>query len=258
MYILHKNISMKTKIDLENKAWYRLVKVIYILFALFVLWITTAGVIADEWDEDQMHMYSEKKVATIKNKLEENAIYRALLDLSEIEQPISAKDLVSVFSRIDPLFTYAIYDAWYSFSGIEFKDECYIYDNPAMKDYNIDKEFSSFLSWGTAKLCRWWVDDPKREMTILKDPLVRYKQFIPMIQAFYNYRTQDSLNDARYKLSTEDVEYKYLFDLDPDAINWYYIGNQLPFLIFMLAIELLIFLLIIPKTFFYIVLWKQD
>lgn len=102
-------------------------------------------------------------------------------------------------------------------------------------------------------LCRGWVTDNHVKMGDVSALFMELRQFMPKIHDFYDHPSKANLYEA-YDVISMQNKYLYTYDLDTDGYDWYYIGTKLPFIVSMIIIELLIFLLIIPKVFFYIVL----
>lgn len=71
----------------------------------------TVGATVDEWDWDEIHMYSDAKVKIIKDRLESYPAYATSVQLYEVNQPISSKDLVRIIPNKNPELIYILHDA---------------------------------------------------------------------------------------------------------------------------------------------------
>ena len=245
------------KTDLENKVWYRLTKVAYIMFALLVLWVSVVSLVDEWWYTENTHVFSQKKVNEMRNEIESDIWIKAARYLEHNKYNISHESLKAYPYNINIATILWIYNAWYAISWAEIKQECYMYDNPYMENYDVDLEMKKFISWSTAILCQWWLHNKDLELwRAYANEITRSLQIIPYIDKFYNDPNNSDIDSISYMAIHSDWLARVL-NTQKDKLNLWYFAWQIPMRIGIFLIEILILFIIIPRIFFYIALWKQ-
>lgn len=253
---------MKTDQDLENKVWYRLLKVVYFLFIWLVALSSIVIWYSETLDRDKMFSYSNNQITKIKNQIQANSIISTIKEIEDVKHELDGKKLKELFPKINDKdqdgtieMLIAFQKVWYTLSGADFRDECYLYDNTDM--YDVSKELEKFFSWWVWKFCRGFIwNDTYEKWEQIWSVLQQWIDALPYIQTFENNPTQTNMYSLRLSMSKfPDVVMPEIWF--PNDVHYLYIISKIPSLFLVLFIEYLTFFLLIPKVFFYIILWKK-